>query len=133
MRAVLIMAIALALAVCQTPAQAAEDFTCPAEVENDQTAGGQPQSFKFRYVSFFDGDPKDLADLAPEEGPDPAKLEQRWQFTRTKDRPIIMICRYHGTTQTVQKQVPASIKECRLEGLITDKGEIVGSPKLECR
>lgn len=125
--------ILLVSSFAASSALAAEPFTCPPTIETDQTAGGLPQSFKFRYVSFFDGDPKDLADLAPDEGPDPKKLEQRWQFTRTPGRPIIMICRYHGTTQTVRKEVPASIKECRLEGLMTEKGEIIGSPKLECR
>ena len=111
----------------------AESFTCPAEIESDATAGGTPQTFKFRYVSFFDGDPEDLADLAPDEGPDPKRLEQRWQFTRTKGRPIVMICRYHGTQQTVRKNVPASIKECRLTGLVSDEGEVVGSPTLTCK
>lgn len=130
MRSVLLLGFSLA--ALATPA-IAETFTCPPTLETDQTSGGMPQSFKFRYVSFFDGDPKDLTDLAPEEGPDPKKLEQRWQFTRTPGRPIIMICRYHGTTATIRKEVPASVKECRLEGLITEKGEIVGSPKLECR
>src|SRR5262249_61539308 len=116
----------------QTAAHA-EPFTCPAQVETDTTSGGMPQSFKFRYVSFFDGDPTDLADLAPEEGPDPKKLQQRWELTRSKDRPIVMICRYHGTDQTVRRDVPLSIKECRLEGEIDDKGEVIGSPTLTCR
>ena len=111
----------------------ASSFTCPPTLETAATPGGQPQSFKFRYVSFFDGDPKDLADLAPDDGPDPTKLEQRWQFTRTKERPIIMICRYHGTDRTIQMEVPPEIKECRLEGLIDDEGQIVGSPTLTCR
>ena len=130
------MRTALVLAVLSLALPAlghAEAFTCPATIESDNTSGGMPQSFKFRYVSFFDGDPADLADLAPDEGPDPKKLNQRWEFTRTPGRPIIMICRYHGTNATVRKEVPVSIKECRLEGLIDAKGEIQGSPKLECR
>jgi hypothetical protein len=131
MRALIYSSAVLAALLAATDASA-EAFTCPGEIESDATAGGQPQSFKFRYVSFFDGDPEDLADLAPEEGPDPNKLTQRWQFTRSKGRPIIMICRYHGTQQTVRKEVPLHIKECRLEGLIDDKGEIIGSPTLTC-
>jgi hypothetical protein len=84
-------------------------------------------------VSFFDGDPEELADLAPEELPNADKLAQRWEFVRTKGRPIVMICRYHGTQQTVRKEVPANIKECRLEGTIDAKGEIQGSPTLTCK
>lgn len=132
MRLYVTLAAAAVAALSATGAQAAS-FTCPTEIESDATSGGQPQSFKFRYVSFFDGDPEDLADLAPEEGPDPNKLVQHWQFTRTKGRPIIMVCRYHGTQQTVRKEVPASIKECRLEGQMNDKGEVQGSPTLTCK
>jgi hypothetical protein len=84
-------------------------------------------------VSFYDGDPSEMADLAPEEGPNPKVIEQRWQLTRTPGRPIVMVCRYHGTDRTIRKEVPPDIKECRLEGLITESGEIVGSPTLACR
>jgi hypothetical protein len=128
----ILLCAAGALAASAVAAQA-EPFTCPAAVETDTTAGGMPQSFKFRYVSFFDGDPKELADLAPEEGPDPKKLQQRWELVRSKDRPIVMICRYHGTDKTVQREVPLSIKACKLEGEMNDKGEVLGSPTLTCK
>jgi hypothetical protein len=123
----------LSIAVFAAASARAESFTCPVQVETDATAGGTPQSFKFRYVSFYDGDPAEMADLAPDDGPDPKKLHQRWQFARTPGRPIVMVCRYHGTQATVRKDVPASIKECRIEGELDGKGEIVGSPKLTCK
>lgn len=122
----------LPFALFAATAVEAKPFTCPSEIESDQTAGGTPQSFKFRYVSFFDGDPADLADLAPDEGPSANTLQQRWEFIRSKGRPIVMICRYHATSQTVRKDVPLAIKECKLEGLIDAKGEIIGSPTLTC-
>jgi hypothetical protein len=74
-----------------------------------------------------------MANLAPEEGPNPKVLEQRWQFTRAPGRPIMMVCRYHGTDRTIVTEVPADTQECCLEGLITDEGEIVGSPTMTCR
>lgn len=126
------LAAAAAFAAALSTAGASE-LSCPAMLDADDTAGGMPQSFKFRYVSFFDGDPRDMVDLAPEEGPNPKVLEQRWQLTRTPGRPIVMVCRYHGTDRTVTTEVPVDGKECRLEGLITDEGEIVGSPILACR
>jgi len=132
MRLFITLAAAAAALLSAGTAQAAS-FTCPATLDSDATSGGQPQTFKFRYVSFFDGDPLELADLAPEELPNPDKLTQRWEFVRTKGRPIVMICRYHGTQQTVRKEVPANIKECRLEGTIDAKGEIQGSPTLTCK
>jgi hypothetical protein len=121
------------IALLATSVAHAEPFGCPAALTTDETPDGTEVSYMFRYVSFFDGDPKDLADLAPDGGPDPKKLEQRWQFTRTKDRPIIMICRYHGTDQTIRKEVPPEIKECRIEGQIDEQGQISGSPTLSCR
>lgn len=133
MRAAILFSTAILGSLAFAAGAAAAPFTCPAQIDSDDSAGGQPQTFKFRYVSFFDGAPEDLADLAPEDGPDPNKLEQRWEFVRTKGRPIIMICRYHGTKQTVRAEVPADIKECRLEGLMDGKGEVVGSPTLTCQ
>jgi len=113
-------------------AASAGDLSCPASVDSELTAGGQSQSFEFRYVSFFDGDPSEMADLAPDDGQNPKVLDQRWQFTRTPGRPIYMVCRYHGTEQTVKTQVPEHVKECRLRGLMDGNGEVVGSPTLEC-
>jgi hypothetical protein len=130
MRSLLLTVFALAASVS---AAGASDLSCPATIDGDETAGGLPESFKFRYVSFFDGDPREMADLAPEEGPNPKVLEQRWQFSRAPGRPIVMVCRYHGTDRTQTQEVPSDVQECRLEGLITDEGEIVGSPTLACR
>ncbi len=126
------LVIALAFAAAASTATAGE-LSCPATLDGDDTAGGLPQSHKFRYVSFFDGDPREMADLAPEEGPNPKVLEQRWQFTRAPGRPIVMVCRYHGTDQTVTREVPSDVQECRLEGLVSEDGEVVGSPTLTCR
>ena len=60
-------------------------------------------------------------------------LEQRWTLTRSAGRPIVMVCRYHGTDATVRKEVPPDLTECRLEGLISEQGEIQCSPTLTCR
>lgn len=122
----------LGVSVAFGAAASAGDLSCPATVESELTLGGQSQSFDFRYVSFFGGDPSEMVDLAPEDSQNPKLLDQRWQFTRTTGRPIYMVCRYHGTEQTVQAEVPDHIKECRLRGLMDGKGEIVGSPSLEC-
>jgi len=133
MRTGIVVLSAVASLIAGSSGARAETFACPAQVESDTTSGGLPQSFKFRYVSFFDGDPADLVDLAPDDGPDAKKLEQRWEFTRTPGRPIVMICRYHGTDMTVRRDVPLEIEECRLDGLMNDKGEVQGSPTLTCK
>lgn len=111
---------------------AASELSCPATLNADETTGGAQASYKFRYVSFYDGDPAEMVDLAPSEGPNPKVLEQRWRLTRTAGRPIVMVCRYHGTERTVQKEVPPDVRECRLNGFIDANGEIIGSPTLKC-
>lgn len=130
MRLFFVTAVAFAATLS---AAAASELSCPTTLDSDETSGGMPVSYKFRYVSFFDGDPREMADLAPEEGPNPKVLEQRWQFTRSPGRPIVMVCRYHETDRTVVQEVPSDVQECKLEGLITDQGEVVGSPSLTCR
>lgn len=119
-------------AACTSQGPPPEAFGCPAELETDETEGGQPVSYKFRYVSFFDGDPAELADLAPEEGGGPG-LDQIWRFEEERSRALVMVCRYHDTDRTVVKEVPAAISECRLKGEIDEAGEIAGSPDLACR
>lgn len=115
------------------PSVSAAPFTCPPALETDAAAGGTSVSYKFRYVSFYDGDPSEMADLAPDDRSRAPKLDQVWRFAREAGRSIVMVCRYHGTQETMRKDVPASVKECRLEGTIDGKGEIQGSPKLTCK
>ncbi|MBP6014833.1 MAG: hypothetical protein KBA31_21605 [Alphaproteobacteria bacterium] len=126
-------ALAAAILLAASTTASASPLNCPAELAADDGAGGTEAVHKFRYVSFFDGDPSEMADLAPEEGPNPKLLEQRWQLTRTAGRPIVMVCRYHGTDRTLRQEVPPDVQECRLNGFIDATGEIIGSPTLECR
>lgn len=111
MRLILVAAVAFAAALSTA---GASELGCPATLDNDETAGGLPVSYKFRYVSFFDGDPAEMVNLAPEEGPNSKVLEQRWQLTRSPGRPIVMVCRYHETDRTVVKEVPPDAKNASL-------------------
>jgi hypothetical protein len=131
MKLCLTLALAGSALLLAAPASAAS-LSCPETIDAGISTAGAADSFKFRYVSFFDGDPSEMADLAPDDGANPKVLEQRWQFTRAPDRPIYMVCRYHGTDETVKKEVPADVKQCRLSGLVSEQGEVVGSPSLEC-
>lgn len=133
MRAILLAPIGLAFC-----ASAANAGPCPASVTVDEKPPGSavgmvPIEHKFRYVSFYEGDPKDQADLAPDEGPNARKLEQRWELTRAPGQPITMVCRYHGTDKTTTSVLPANVKSCTLSGEIDAHGEVIGSPTLECK
>lgn len=124
--------VVVAGVVSLSGAASAQTLSCPHSVESDLTSSGQPQSYDFRYVSFFDGDPSGLANLAPDEGPNPKVLDQRWDLQRTPGHSINMVCRYHGTEKTVVMEVPVEVTQCKLTGLVSEQGEIVGSPSLEC-
>jgi hypothetical protein len=133
MRTMLIAPFGLVLAVA--PAYAGP---CPATISVNErpvgsAAGAVLVEHPFRYVSFYEGDPKDQADLAPDEGPDPKKLEQHWELTRTPGQHITMVCRYHGTDKTVVDVVPPTVKSCTLTGEMDAHGEVIGSPTLECK
>lgn len=111
----------------------AGDFSCPASIEEgDDGVSGTAGSRSLRYVSFFDGDPSQMTDLAPEDTSNTSRIEQHWRLVRSAGRPIVMVCRYHGTQNTIQKEVPEDVKECRLQGFVDSDGEIVGSPTLSC-
>lgn len=122
--------LAAAAAIASLSAAQANDASCPASIDVE---GEVTSSHTFRYVSFFDGDPAEMAGLAPEEAGTRPMFEQRWQFSRAPGRPIVMVCRYHDTQETVRKEVPADVQECRLEGMLDSDSEIVGSPTLSCR
>ena len=132
MRTLLLVPVGLMLS-----AFAAYAGPCPASIPDDVSVpdGGSAQvEHKFRYVSFYEGDPKEQADLAPDDdGPDPGKLEQRWELTRAPGKPITMVCRYHGTERTHVETVPAGVKSCTLSGEMDEDGEVLGSPELACK
>ncbi len=130
MRMILLVPLGLALGMVSAHAG-----PCPASIPDDvNTSHGSFQvEHKFRYVSFYVGDPKDQADLAPDDGPNPGKLEQHWELTRGPGEKIAMVCRYHGTDKTVTSLLPPSVKSCTLTGEMDAHGDVVGSPTLECK
>ena len=129
MRRILLVPFGFVLGVTSTYAG-----PCPAAVSvDDRSPGAASVQHPFRYVSFYEGDPKDQADLAPDEGPNSKKLEQRWELTRTPGKPITMVCRYHDTDKTVVDVVPPAVNSCTLTGEMDAHGEIIGSPTLACK
>ncbi len=134
MRAFLIVPFGLVLS-----ASGALGSPCPATVTVTEKPAGSALGavsveHKFRYVSFFDGDPKDQADLAPDDaGPNPTKLRQSWELKRSAGRPLTMVCRYHDTDKTFVDVVPLGIKNCTLTGEMDAQGNVIGSPTLECK
>lgn len=134
--------IACASMFAAPAAMAAESaFECPASIVVEEgpkavetwTVNGAEATHAWRYVSFFDGDPKEMVELAPSDDAKGKKLTQKWELTRNADRAINVICRYHDTEATLSKELPVGVKGCTLTGEINDKGEIQGSPTLMCK
>jgi hypothetical protein len=128
--------IAASLALCALAAGCATEireaaFGCPAQISAGETPSARPPPSKFRYVSFFDGDPAEGVNLAPEEGAGTG-LDQVWRFDPARARPVTMVCRYHGTELVLEREVPAAISLCRIRGEIDGGGRILGSPALFC-
>ena len=134
MRAVLFMPFGLMLSA--TAAYAGPTGPCPATLTDDvKASGGSAQvEHKFKEVAFYVGDPKDNNGVPSDDDSDkPRQLDQHWVLTREAGKPLMMVCKYHGTDKTVVDTLPANITSCVLEGKMDDKGEILGSPTLSCK
>jgi hypothetical protein len=138
MRLHLIAAACLAT-LAASPALATEEFTCPKSIEVAETptavTGWTGEAGKtthdFRHVSFFDGDPKDMVDLAPDEQVTGKSLKQTWQLET--EAGITVVCRYHDSAATFTAKLPTGIKSCMLTGEVDGQGQIIGTPLLACK
>ncbi len=119
---------AIVIPICSTSAFA-QSFTCPPSIAVDErpaavegfTAVPGDGPHAFRFVSFFDGDPKDLADLAPDTDEDKGdKIVETWQLVAVPGNRITVICRYDDTDATLQTLLPETIKSCTLVSLKGD-------------
>lgn len=118
---------------------AAEGFTCPASIEVNETptavegwtADVGKTTHDFRHVSFFDGDPKNMVDLAPDEQVSGKNLKQTWELAT--EAGITVVCRYRDSAATFTAKLPAGLKSCTLTGEVDGKGEILGTPLLACK
>ena len=69
-----------------------------------------PPRHELESVTFFDGDPKDQASLAPDRED---RLQNSWSFA-PQDRPIWLTCHYSRTTVTIGRILPKTVKRCRV-------------------
>lgn len=63
----------------------------------------------FSHIEVYDGEPKELADLMPDNGVD------TWSFEAPSpsDRPLYMACVYGDTFVRLVKRLPADVVKCR--------------------
>ena len=81
-------------------------------------------------ITFFDGDPKEDASLAPDRS---TKLQQSWAFG-SSDHSIWLTCRYTGTTVVLGRALPKQVKSCTVtyEANVSIDG-MPAIQKLTCR
>jgi hypothetical protein len=65
-------------------------------------------------VAFYDGSPKDLAALKPDNGD--TDEDPVWTFgARAAGRAIWQVCAYSQTAVTLARAIPDTVKKCRIE------------------
>ena len=103
---------------------AAVSWDCPKTFKTIQSlrdvpAGWQPfidttnTRHRLDAVAFYDGSPKDLATLKPDNGD--SNEPPVWTFTRSGGRAIWQVCGYTQTAVTLARQLPDTIKGCHVD------------------
>jgi hypothetical protein len=87
---------------------------------------------QMKYVSFFDGDPAQMIELAPDDASADGKLDLTWQFGPRSEGGVTMVCNY-SNSDTQRTQVPEGVTVCKLTGDIDSGGTVSGTPTLICQ
>lgn len=85
-----------------------------------------------KYVSFFDGDPAQMIELAPDDASAEGKLDLTWQFGPRRPEGVTMVCNY-SNSETQRTPLPETVSVCKLTGEIDGGGDVAGSPTLICQ
>jgi hypothetical protein len=101
----------------------ADDFSCPAEIQTEQSAPKPPQGWTafvdkvnarhwLMDVGFYDGPPVEMVGLKQESEDD--TLPATWTFEPRKEgRHIWQVCTYGDTSVMLSRPLPDGIKTCR--------------------
>jgi hypothetical protein len=138
--------IPIGLAVCAAfcgPTLAAEGDICPAHLETRQSAKA-PYPYQLvpsndasplMGITFYDGDPKDEASLAPEsEKKLTGTTVSTWKFATENKRGIFVRCSYLGTSLQLQRRLVPPPGTCTVT--YDDKASTGGLPtilKIMCK
>lgn len=87
---------------------------------------------QMRTVSFFDGDPSQMIELAPDDASAEGRLDLTWQFGPRNGDGVTMVCSY-SNSETQRTQVPDGVTVCKLTGQIDPDGNAAGAPTLICQ
>jgi hypothetical protein len=100
---------------------AAQDVRCPARISTEQTLSQPVAGWTNQMdaapnmlagVTFYDGPPKDMASLAPDETRVKGKVLASWDLTPNPGRQYWLACGYAGTRVTLVRPLPKELRSC---------------------
>lgn len=121
-----------------TTAVIAEDVRCPERVPTTQTVSQSTSGWTVQMdaapnllagVTFYDGPPKELASLAPDESHVKGKLIASWDLTPNPGREYWLACRYSGTRIALARPLPKELRSCTVT--YDPKQTVDGLPLIE--
>ena len=113
---------------------AAEDIRCPDRVSTTQALAEAPTGWTpqtdatptiLASVTFFDGPPKQLASLVPDES---SSKSSTWQLVSNHGQ-YWLACGYSGTRITLARPLPGNVKTCTVT--YDPRQTVDGQPSIE--
>ena len=127
-----------AILLLMAAAAGAEDIRCPERISTNQTLAqnvpgwtdqrdGTPNILAG--VTFYDGPPKELASLAPDESHAKGKVIASWDLTPNPGREYWLACSYAGTRIALARPLPKELRSCTVT--YDPKQTVDGLPSIE--
>ena len=126
------------LAIVAAALATGEDIRCPDRISTAQTLSQTPSGWTNQTdatpnilagVTFYDGPPKDLASLAPDETHAKGKVLASWDLTPNPGRQYWLTCGYSGTRITLARPLPKELRTCVVT--YDPKQTVDGLPSIE--
>ena len=117
---------------------AAQDVRCPERISTTQTLSQSVPGWTNQMdatpnmlagVTLYDGPPKDMASLVPDETHLRGKLLASWDLTPNPGRQYWLACGYSGTRVTLARPLPTELRTCTVT--YDPKVTIDGLPSIE--
>ncbi len=126
------------LAILAVTLAAADDVRCPDHISTAQSlsqpvAGWTNQMDQtpniLAGVTFFDGPPKEMASLAPDETHLKGKVLANFDLAGSAGRQTWLVCSYAGTRVTLARALPKEVRSCTVT--YDPKQTVDGLPSIE--
>ena len=133
----------LFFAACASIVAATPPLSCPETLKSYDTAAPVPgwtaaggeSEHAFERVSIYNGTAAgEHFDLAPDDEKNTAgKIVQTWNLKDYRSMNIYLRCRYHDTSATIFKNIPATYTTCTFTFTLDKQGNFLGKSNLLCR